>query len=72
MVAGAGVSITRAKTLGEMLDVWSVHEPGMWDNDDGPEGWFAVSNNDGIVAYFGKEEDAFRFRLAEINRELNG
>jgi len=72
MVAGAGVSITRAKTLDEMLDVWSVHDPGRYEGGECPKGWYPVSNNDGIVAYFAKEEDAFRFRLAEINRELNG
>lgn len=35
-------------------------------------GWFYVANEIGVCAYFGKEEDAFRFRLAEINRRLNG
>lgn len=34
--------------------------------------WFAVCNDEGIVAYFADEPTAFRFRLAEINRELNG
>lgn len=60
------------KTLDDLLQVWSVHDPGMWENDDGPAGWWAVSNDDGIVAYFGREDAAFRFRLAEINRALNG
>ena len=59
-------------TLQELLEQWSVHEPGTWSNDVGPAGWYAVSNTDGIVAYFGDEAAAFRFRLAEINRELNG
>lgn len=59
-------------SLDDLLEVWSVLEPGMWENDTGPEGWFAVSNADGIVAYFGTETDAYRFRLAEINRALNG
>lgn len=60
------------KSLDEALDEWSVHDPEMWENDEGPKGWWAVSNNDGIVAYFGEERDAFRFRLSEINRILNG
>lgn len=59
-------------TLEMLLEVWAVMEPGLWENETGPKGWYAVSNDDGIVAYFGKEADAFRFRLAEINRELNG
>lgn len=60
------------KTLDELLEDWSVNAPGMWDNDQGPKDWYAVSNTDGIVAYFGDEASAFRYRLAEINRELNG
>jgi hypothetical protein len=60
-------------TLDEALECWEVHEPGMWENDAGPKGWYAVSHEDrGIVAYFADESDAFRFRLAEINRQLNG
>lgn len=35
-------------------------------------GWFYVANEEGACAYFGKEADALRFRLAEINRRLNG
>ena len=58
--------------MDELLEQWSVLPPGMWENDDGPEGWYAVSNDEGIVAYFGREPDAYRFRLAEINRILNG
>lgn len=60
------------KSLDDLLAEWSVDAPGMWQNDDGPADWFAVSNDDGIVAYFGDESAAFRFRLAEINRALNG
>lgn len=60
------------------LDYWletiTVSEPGSFEPefDVGPPGWWAVVNEDGICAYFGKEVDAFRFRLAEINRRLNG
>jgi hypothetical protein len=59
----------------DLLEAWTVLWPGTWGSDDAaePKGWFAVCNDDdGIVAYFGKEADAFRFRLAEINRALNG
>ena len=55
-----------------LLESWSVLDPAQWDNDDGPPGWYAVCNDDGIVAYFCEEDDALRFRLSEINRALNG
>lgn len=66
------VSIT--KSLDDLLEEWAVMAPGMWENDNSPTlgDWWAVSNNDGIIAYFGEEKDAFRFRLSEINRILNG
>lgn len=57
--------------LDDWLDAVSVHPPGMWENDQGPPGWFAVSDDGGIVAYFGNETDACRFRLDLINRRLN-
>lgn len=59
-------------TLEDLLESWTVLWPGMWENEDGPASWYAVANDDGIVAYFGNEADALRFRLAEINRALNG
>jgi len=60
--------------LNELLQEWTVLPPGLWKNENSQTlgDWYAVCNNDGIVAYFGKAEDAFRFRLAEINRVLNG
>ena len=59
------------KTLGELLDEWSVMTE--WENDTtGIDNWFAVVNNDGIIAYFGEEKDAFAFRLFKINQILNG
>ncbi len=60
------------KSLEQALEDWSVFPPGEWENDIGPPLWYAVANTEGIIAYFGNESDAFRFRLAEINRELNG
>ena len=49
-------------------------EPGLWENESSPhlKDWFAVSNNEGIIAYFGREDDAYMFRLDYINRILNG
>ena len=63
-----------AKTdnLDAALERWQVLDPGMWENGQGPEGWWAVSDDTGIVAYFGNETDAFRYRLAMVNRDLNG
>ena len=58
-------------TLNDALDIWQVHYPGMWENETGPEDWFAVSNDEGIVAYLTTEADAFRYRMWEVNRTLN-
>ena len=41
------------RLLDELLEKWSVIPPGSWFNDTGPKDWFAVCNDDGIVAYFG-------------------
>ena len=45
----------------------------MWENEQTPTlgEWYAVCNDNGIIAYFGKEVDAYRFRLDYINRILN-
>ena len=59
--------------LDEALEDVQVHGPGMWENDEGPEGWNAVSTGrDSIIAYFADEADALRFRLDLINYWLNG
>ena len=55
----------------ELLESISVMPPGGWENEAGPAGWWAVVDDDGIVAYFLRESDAFRFRLDCINRILN-
>jgi hypothetical protein len=60
-----------ARSLSQLLDDISVIPPGQWNNTEGPEGWYAVCDNKGIIAYFGKGSDAYRFRLSEINRRLN-
>ena len=58
--------------LDRLLEAWSVLSPGQWDNESGPKDWWAVCNDTGIVAYFADATGAFRFRLSEINRALNG
>lgn len=64
--------LKNSSTLEDLLETWSVLPPGQWENNAGPKEWFAVCNDQGIVAYFGNEQDALRFRLSEINRTLNG
>jgi len=63
----------KKKTLEELLDDVSVLFPGDWENESTPTlgDWYAVVNDDGIIAYFGKKEHAFFFRLAYINALLN-
>lgn len=58
-------------TLDQLLQDISVFPPGTWENDEGPENWYAVADTDGIIAYFATENDACRFRLDMINRILN-
>jgi len=44
-----------------------VMAPGMWQNETGPEDWWAVATDDlGIVAYFWQEEDAILFSELDI------
>lgn len=59
--------------LDDLLEEISVLGPGQWVNENSPTlgEWWAVCNEDGIIAYFGKEVDAFFFRLALINARLN-
>lgn len=59
------------KHLDDLLSIWTVYEPGTWENGDGPKDWYAVANEDGIIAYFAAENDAFRWRFAMINRDMN-
>lgn len=37
-----------------------------------PLGWWAVSDGDGVVAYFAHEVDAYAFRMMQINLLMNG
>ncbi len=60
----------KSMNLDELLDEISVmHE---WSNDTrGIDDWYAVATDLGIIAYFGSEHEAYRFRLDYINRILN-
>ena len=61
------------KDITYWLDTMTVIEPNTLEPqfDKGPANWFAFRNEDGIVAYFATRDDAFRYRLAEVNRALN-
>lgn len=64
--------VKKPKDLNEWLEDVHVDWPDGWENSEGPKGWWAVSTgNDGIIAYFCSEVDAFRFRLDYINRIMN-
>lgn len=62
-------------SLDELLDEVQVQEideeVSEINNTNGIIGWFGVANDKGIIAYFGDERDAFRFRLDYINQILN-
>lgn len=57
-------------TLERAFEIWYIHEPGDWENDDGPKEWWAVSNEEGIKAYFGDEIDAVGYQWTKIMQEL--
>lgn len=63
--------MTDERDILDWLDSIQVCAPGMWENETGPAEWFAVVNDEGIIAYFGDEMDALRFRLDYINRKMN-
>ena len=58
-------------TLDEALEYWAVHD--YWGTQtEVLTDWHAVSNDEeGIIAYFAKREDAYRWRLSMVNRTLN-
>ena len=62
-------------TLNELLEEISVQEidekVAALNNIQDLVGWFGVVTDLGIIAYFGNEREAFRFRLDYINRILN-
>ena len=66
------VYFRKPMSLDDWLEYVQVDAPGMWENDKGPLEWYAVSDPDlGVIAYFAREVDAFRFRLDYINRQMN-
>lgn len=63
----------KGMNLDELLDEITVQEV---DSSEGIhpqalDGWFGLVNHEGIIAYFGTEEEAFHARLDFINRILN-
>jgi hypothetical protein len=62
-----------AGELETQLKIWTVLDPGQWPENEGPKGWwFAVHDGERAVAYFRDIRSARRFRLAEVNRIMNG
>jgi hypothetical protein len=62
----------KGKNLEELLEEISVQEI----EKDHPLaksllGWYGVATDLGIIAVFGEEKEAFKFRLDYINRLLN-
>lgn len=53
--------------LDNMTVFWRI-EPELYR---GPKGYCSFANEHGIVAYFKEQDDAFRYRIAEVNRALN-
>lgn len=58
--------------VGEVNDLDDTERPDDAGREPDLGGWFYVCDDDGIIAYFAHEVDALRFRLAEVNRHLNG
>lgn len=61
----------RQSCLDTLLEEISVLDPEGWENTEGPQNWYAVCDDKGIIAYFSTEEHAFNFRLSLINARLN-
>ena len=59
------------KNIEDLLEDISVLDE--WKNETSEilKGWYAVTNEKGIIAYFGDETDAYMFRLDYINKILN-
>lgn len=47
-----------------------IHGPGQWENDQGPEGWYAVSDVNGIFAYTSTQELA-QFLVTALEAALD-
>lgn len=59
-------------TLDDAMHEWNVLPVEDDELNVNISDWWAVQSTEGIVAYFADEVTACRFRLAEINRRLNG
>jgi endonuclease YncB( thermonuclease family) len=63
----------RNYTLDQLLEEIAVMDE--WENDISEpmikDGWIAVSDDTGIIAYFTSLDEALHFRLDYINRILN-
>jgi hypothetical protein len=67
-------TLPETKTLNDLLEDYSVMFPGQWENELSNttlKDWYAVANDNGIIAYFAEEKDAFGYRLDRINTILN-
>lgn len=63
----------KGKDIQELLDEISVLSPGMHDGPDRYlSDWYAVADDEGVVAYFRDEDAALGHRLSIINGILNG
>jgi hypothetical protein len=54
----------------EKISVFEPYEHGQ-DTPQSIDDWWAVADDDGIIAYFNSESEAFRYRLNLVNRKLN-
>lgn len=60
----------KAPDFDEWVGDIDVHPPGVWENAQGPDGWWAVSDDDGIRVYASTEDTAFAIKDAiEASRE---
>ncbi len=59
--------------IDQAFDNMTVYDPD--DANGGPNplpGWWRVMDESGTIAYLPTERAAYRYRLAEINRRMNG
>lgn len=59
------------RTIDDILEAIDVMPPGMWANPTGPEDWYSVVTDQGIVAYAADETLACKIRLWLVNDLLN-
>lgn len=63
-------SISNIDDLLELIQIeWDIYNTDKSQHN--VNGWYGVSNHEGIIAYFGTEEEALFYRLSFINRILN-